>query len=117
MAITVRGSLEFIKPEQLLYSNPTAVESMVTAIVINMAEASIDMICDAGDSEYPTKKSIEDCLEGVPEMGIDFVRDAIRELEDKLIARLQTVRVKPSVTAIKFSERGYEDVEVDIDLI
>ena len=117
MSVTVKGTMEFLKPSQVLYSNPAAIESLVTEIVTNMAEASIDMICDGGEREYPTKASIEDCLQGLPEMGIDFVRDALRELEDKLVARLLAVRVKPSVTGIKFSERGYEDVEVDIELV
>lgn len=115
MTVTVKGQMEFLKPSQVLYSNPVAIEVLVNEIITNMAEASIDMICDAGEKEYPTKGSIEDCLLGLPEMGIDFVRDALRELEEQLIERLQSVRVKPTVTAIQFDTNGYSDVTVDIE--
>ena len=116
MSVTISG-IEFVKPGQVLYSNPAAIDALAREIVSNMAEASIDMICDGGPSEYPSKSSIEDCLQGLPEMGIDFVRDAIRELEEKLIARLQTMQVKPSVKAIHFDDKGYSDVEVDVECI
>ena len=117
MSVTIKGSMEFLKPGQVLYSNPQAIEVLANEIVSNMAEASIDMICDGGEREYPTKQSIESCLEGLPEMGIDFVRDALRELEEKLIARLQTMQIKPTVKAIQFDTNGYSDVEVDIECI
>ena len=44
------------------------------------------------------------------------IDDAIEELRDKLIKRLQTVQVKASVKSIKFSERGYEDIEVVLSI-
>lgn len=115
MSVTITG-VEFVKPSQVLYSNPAAIDSLTREILCNMAEASIDMICDAGDKEYPTKADIEGCLNGVAEMGIDFINDAIEELRNKLIKSLQTVQVKASVKSIKFSERGYEDIEVDLSI-
>lgn len=117
MSVTIKGSMEFLKPAQVLYSNPQAIEVLANEIVSNMAEASIDMICDGGPNEYPTRESIENCLEGLPEMGVDFVRDAMRELEEKLIARLQTMRVKPTVKAIQFDTNGYSDVSVDVECV
>lgn len=117
MSVTIKGSMEFLKPGQVLYSNPQAIEVLANEIVSNMAEASIDMICDGGPNEYPTKSSIEDCLQGLPDMGIDFVRDAMHELEEKLIARLQAMQVKPTVKAIHFDDKGYSDVEVDVECI
>ena len=116
MSVSISG-IEFVKPGQVLYSNPAAIDALAREIVSNMAEASIDMICDGGPSEYPSKASIEDCLQGLPEMGVDFVRDAIRELEEKLIARLQTMQVKPKVKAIHFADKGYSDVEVDVECV
>jgi hypothetical protein len=116
MSVTVTG-IEFVKPSQVLYSNPAAIESLVAEIVTNMAEASIDMICDGGPSEYPNKASIEDCLSGCADMGVDFVEDAINELREKLLARLRTVQVKPVVKAIHFDEKGYSDIAVDIGII
>jgi hypothetical protein len=117
MSVTIKGSMEFLKPGQVLYSNPQAIEVLANEIVSSMAEASIDMILDGGPSEYPSKQSIENCLMGLPDMGIDFVRDAIRELEEKLIARLQTMQVKPTVKAIHFDDTGYSDVEVDVECV
>lgn len=117
MSVTIKGTMEFLKPGQVLYSNPMAIEVLANEIVSNMAEASIDMICDGGPSEYPTKQNIEDCLQGLPEMGIDFVRDAIRELEEKLIARLQTMQVKPKVKEIHFDDKGYSDIVVDVECV
>ena len=116
MSVTISG-IEFVKPSQVLYANPAAIDALAREIVSTMAEASIDMICDGGENEYPTKQSIEDCLQGLPEMGVDFVRDAIRELEEKLIARLQTMQVKPTVKAIHFDAKGYSDVEVDVECV
>ena len=116
MSVSISG-IEFVKPCQVLYSNPAAIDALAREIVSNMAEASIDMICDGGPSEYPSKTSIENCLQGLPEMGVDFVRDAIRELEEKLIARLQTMQIKSTVKAIHFEAEGYKDVEVDVECI
>ena len=115
MSVSITG-VELVKPSQVLYSSPAAIDSLTREILCNMAEASIDMICDAGDKEYPTKADIESCLNGVADMGIDFINDAIEELREKLLKRLQTVQVKASVKSIKFSERGYEDIEVDLSI-
>ena len=115
MSVSITG-VELIKPSQVLYSSPAAIDSLTREILCNMAEASIDMICDAGDKEYPTKADIEGCLNGIADMGIDFVDDMINDLREKLVRRLQTVQVKASVKSIKFSERGYEDIEVDLSI-
>jgi hypothetical protein len=115
MSVSVSG-IDFVKPSQVLYSNPHAIDVLVREILSNMAEASIDMICDM-PSEYPTKQSIEDCLQGVADMGTDFINDAIEELREKLLKRLQEVQVKPVVKAIHFNEKGYSDIEVDIELV
>lgn len=116
MSITISG-IDFVKPGELLYANPRAVDILVREIVSSMAESSIDMICDAGESEYPTKKSIEDCLSGCADMGVDFVEDMINELRDKLVARLKAVQVKPTVKSIQFDAKGYSDVMVDIEVV
>lgn len=116
MSVTVTG-IEFVKPSQVLYANPAAIDSLVREIIVNMAEASIDMVCDGGPSEYPNKASIEDCLSGCADMGVDFVEDVINELRDKLLARLRTAQVKPIVKAIHFDEKGYSDIAVDIDIV
>lgn len=117
MSVTVKGTMEFLKPGQVLYSNPLAIETLVNEIVTNMAEASIDMICDGGPSEYPNKQSIEDCLSGCADMGMDFLEDALAELREKLVARLQAVQVKPVVKAIHFDDNGYSDISVDIEIV
>ena len=116
MSITISG-IDFVKPGELLYSSPRAIDILVREIVSSMAESSIDLICDAGPTEYPTKASIEDCLSGCGDMGVDFVEDMINELRDKLVARLQAVKVKPVVKEIHFDEKGYSDVVVDIELV
>lgn len=116
MSITISG-IDFVKPGEVLYANPRAIDILVREIVSNMAESSIDMICDAGESEYPNKASIESCLTGCADMGIDFIEDMIVELRDKLVARLQAVQVKPVVKAIRFDAKGYSDVEVDIEVV
>ena len=117
MSVTVKGTMEFLKPSQVLYANPLAIEVLVNEIVSNMAEASIDMICDGGPTEYPNKASIEDCLSGCADMGMDFLEDMLAELREKLVARLQSVKVKPVVKAIHFDAEGYSDVEVDIEIV
>jgi hypothetical protein len=116
MSVSITG-IEFVKPSQVLYSNPGAIESLVREIILSMTEASIDMICDGGPSEYPNKQTIEDCLSSAADMGVDFVNDAVEELREKLIKRLQEVKVKPVVKAIHFDEKGYSDVAVDIELV
>jgi hypothetical protein len=116
MSVTIKGAMEFLKPSQVLYSNPLAIEVLANEIVSSMVESSIDMICDM-PSEYPNKQTIEDCLAGAADMGVDFVNDAIEELREKLLKRLQEVQVKPTVKAIHFSEKGYSDIEVDIELV
>ena len=117
MSVTVKGTMEFLKPTQVLSANPLAVEVLVNEIVTSMAEGSIDMVCDGGPAEYPTKQDIESCLGGCADMGIDFVEDMINELRDKLVARLRAVQIKPVVKEIHFDAEGYSDIVVDIEIV
>lgn len=116
MTISIEKT-EFIRPEQFLYASSTTIDAIAKAIVASMTEASIDMICDGGATEYPTRESIEECLSGTPDMGVDFVNDMFDELKQSVIDRLQNINVKAKVLSIRFDDNGhYDDVEVKLDV-
>lgn len=115
MSVTISG-LDHIKPTEVLYANPRAIDVLARMIVADMVESSIDLICDGGPIEYPTREAIEDCLVGAPEMGIDMLDDMINGLRDALVKRLTEAQIRPRVKSIQFDEKGYSDIEVDIEI-
>lgn len=115
MTICIKG-IEFVKPSELVYARPAAIDAVVRTVVADMVEASIDMICDGGQQEYPTKRDIEACLSGANTMAIDFINDAFDEVKAAIIKQLEQVQVKANVTAIKFDNTDYSDIVVDIEI-
>ena len=115
MSVSITG-IDFIKPSQVLYSNPRAIDILAREIVVSMVECSIDLICDAGPKEYPTKEDIESTLAGAPEMGLDMIDDMVEGLREALVKRLTTAQIRPVVKTIHFNEKGYKDIEVDVEM-
>ena len=106
-----------LRAEEVLYPGEKTVKALARAVIASMLEASIDMICDAGEEEYPTRKTIEDCLSGTPDMGVDFINDTFDELKQRVIKELLNSNVKAQVLSIRFDEHGhYDDVEVKVDV-
>lgn len=107
-----------INAEKLLYCDRTVIDAIALAAVVSMVEGTTDMVVDC-ESEYPTKKDIEDCLAASDQRAIEFLDDAFADLKQRVVERIKEGKFNIRVRALKYChvDGGLDDVHSLVELV
>jgi vacuolar-type H+-ATPase catalytic subunit A/Vma1 len=112
--IIFQNGVETIKTRDALYSSDEAIRKMATMLIVDMAEANTDMICDMQD-EYKSKADIERVFQNLNEQTIDVFEDHFDYLKIKMLQYLRTANVTARVRRLEYDVDGrLSDVTVEV---
>ena len=104
---------------EIMYSNQRAMEQLVTAIIADQADATIDLMLDCQLDDDPdtevTRTKVVKILTRVKESASEFIAEMIADLERSLNRALERAEVKTNVTTMEFNTAGVvENVNVNL---
>lgn len=103
-----------VRPTDVLYSKPDAVRKLAVAMLINIAESNIDMVCDM-DDDFLTKDSIESAFKNLNDVVLSVLEDHIFDLRNELTKMLLDIKVDARVRKMEFNDIGrLSDVDVEL---
>lgn len=114
--IVFESGLETVKTCGVLYSNSDAIRKMAIMMMVNMAEANTDMVCDMPE-EYTTKDEVEAVFQGLHESALDALEEHIHDLRVNLESALRNLKYTARVSRLDYDEAGkLVDITVNLDV-
>lgn len=103
-----------VRPNDVLYSRNDAVRKLAVAMLVNLAESNIDMVCDM-DDEFLTKDAIESAFKNLNDVVLSTLDDHIFDLRNALTKMLLDIKVDARVRKMEFNDIGrLSDVDVEL---
>jgi hypothetical protein len=107
---------ETVKTNGVLYSQPESIRRLAIMMMVNAAEANIDMVSDMPE-EYESKQEIENAFQALNEQALDMFEDHIADLRRSLESFLQSAKVTAKVRRLDYDKDGkLSDITLDIDV-
>jgi hypothetical protein len=114
--IVFQNGIETVKTRDALYSCDDAIRKMATLLIVDMAEANTDMVCDMPD-EYKSKEDIERVFQHLSEQALDVFEDHFDYLKTKMLQYLRNAKVTARVRRLEYDVDGkLNDVTVEVEV-
>jgi hypothetical protein len=95
---------------QSALSDKNFIRALATQLVAGQVEAHVEMISDAGPSEYRTFDDVAGCIAGAKETVQDFLADLLEEFCTDLNEEIKNVNIRTIAVLMK------PDNEIDADV-
>ena len=114
MIVIQSDDAETVSTNAVLYSRPEAIRKLATMMIVSMAEANTDMICDMAE-EYPTKGDVERGFQHLADQALDSLEDHINDLRESLTKFLKDAKVVAKVRRLDYDDDGaLSDIMIDL---
>ena len=115
--ILYHNTVDTVKTNGILYSNPETVRKLAIMLMVNAAEANTDMVMDMPE-EYTSKEEIEAVYLHLNEQAREMLEDHIADLRLNLDKFLQSVKFRARVTRLDYAkvDGKLNDVHVELDV-
>ncbi len=97
-----------------LFHSDIAIKALAAQMVAGQVEAHLDMISDAGPSEYSSFKDVADCVAGAKDGTKEYVEDLLAEFKDQLLKHIEAVTIK--TTAVILKPEGDMDADITVEI-
>jgi hypothetical protein len=112
--ITFKQQPVMIAVRDVVYANDNAVHAIANAMVMQMAEANVDMVIDMPE-EYNTKQEIEVAFCSLNEQAVDMVKDYMADLTERVIAQLRSTKTVAKVRCMSYNANDeLDDFNVEL---
>jgi nicotinic acid phosphoribosyltransferase len=114
--IVFQSGIETVKTRDAIYASDDAVRKMATLLIVDMAEANTDMVCDMPD-EYKSKDDIERVFQHLSEQAVDVFEDHFEYFKERILKYLRTAQVTAKVRRLEYDVDGnLSDVTVEVEV-
>lgn len=115
MSISYTGVSQNLTATRVLFYNDDTVRALAQAAMVNMAEATVEMLMDFHE-DYATKADVERVFAGLHDQATDLINDVIDGLKERLLEELSTKKYVARVRAMHYDLDGeLNDVDVQVD--
>ena len=111
----VHDEIQSIRPSRIVYADPMTVRRIVETMLISMAEANTEMVCDNMDNDEQTRSGIEGVFLDLKAQALDMVDDVFDTLRESVREQIQRIEYTAKVRGLEYDDKGeLEDVKVEI---
>lgn len=101
--------------QKVLHDRDT-IRALAVQLVGAQVEAHLDMIDDAGTSEYGTFREVDGCIQGAKESVLDYIADLLTDFRDTLFEEVAKVKVETKAFIQKPMADGRIDIDAEVDV-